>query len=85
MLHAANLPMSFWTYAVHAAVYLRNRSPTRALNNVTPYEAWRGEKPSLSHLRVFGCRAYMYLHKAAQQHQQARRSSYARHIRGLCN
>ena len=63
MLHAANLPSSFWTYAVHAAVYLRNRSPTRALNNVTPYEAWRGEKPSLSHLRVFGCRAFMYLHK----------------------
>ena len=63
MLHAANLPSSFWTYAVNAAVYLRNRSPTRALNNVTPYEAWRGEKPSLSHLRVFGCRAFMYLHK----------------------
>ena len=63
MLHAANLPSSFWTYAVNAAVYIRNRSPTRALNNVTPYEAWRGEKPSLSHLRVFGCRAYMYLHK----------------------
>ena len=64
MLHAAGLPMSFWTYAVRTAVYLRNRSPTRALNNITPYEAWRGEKPDLSHLRVFGCRAYVYLHKA---------------------
>ena len=63
MLHAADLPQSFWSYAVHAAVYLRNRSPTRALNNITPHEAWRGEKPDLSHLRVFGCRAFMYLHK----------------------
>ena len=64
MLHAANLQLpTFWQYAVHAAVYLRNRSPTRALDNVTPYEAWRGDKPDLSHLRVFGCRAYMYLHK----------------------
>jgi transposase InsO family protein len=63
MLHAAGLPMSFWSYAVRTAVYLRNRSPTRALNNITPHEAWRGEKPDLSHLRVFGCRAYVYLHK----------------------
>ena len=63
MLHAADLPLSFWIYAVQAAVYIRNRSPTRALNNITPYEAWRGEKPNLSHLRVFGCRAFMYLHK----------------------
>ena len=63
MLLAADLPMTFWTHAVKAAVYLRNRSPTRALNNVTPYEAWHGDKPNISHLRVFGCRAFMYLHR----------------------
>ncbi len=64
MLHASGLPHSqFWSYAVHAAVYLRNRSPTRALDNITPHEAWRGEKPTLSHLRVFGCKAYMHINK----------------------
>ena len=52
MLHAVSQPMKFWGAAVATAVYLRNRSPTRALNGVTPYEAWRGEKPDLSHLRV---------------------------------
>jgi hypothetical protein len=32
------------------AVYILNRSPTKALNGRTSYEAW-----SVSHLRVFGC------------------------------
>ena len=63
MLHAARLPLDYWVYAVQTAVYLRNRSASRSLNNLTPYEAWRGEKPDLSHLRVFGCRAYMWLDK----------------------
>ena len=29
----------------------------------TPYEAWAGKKPSLSHLRVFGCDAFMHVPK----------------------
>jgi hypothetical protein len=37
------------------AVYILNRSPTKALNGRTPYEAWHGRKPAVSHLRVFGC------------------------------
>jgi len=40
---------------VHTAVYLLNRSPTKALNAVTPYEAWYGEQPYVHHLRTFGC------------------------------
>jgi hypothetical protein len=36
------------------AVYILNRSPTKALNSRTPYEAWHGRKPAVSHLRVFG-------------------------------
>ena len=47
--------------ALNTAVYLRNRSPTSALRDITPYHAWRGDKPDLSHLRAFGCRAYMHL------------------------
>ena len=72
MLHAAGLPLSFWEYAVMTAVYLRNRSPTEALTNATPYKAWRGEKPDLSHLRVFGCRAYMHLDKTKRSKLEPR-------------
>jgi transposase InsO family protein len=45
----------FWGEAVVTAVYILNRSPTKALNDRMPYEAWHGRKPAVSHLRVFGC------------------------------
>ena len=63
MLYAANLDHSFWCEAVCTAVYLKNRSPTKALDNVTPYELWHGKKPSLDHLRTFGCKAYSHISK----------------------
>jgi hypothetical protein len=35
------------------------RSPTKALNETTPEQAWSGgDKVNLSHLRVFGSRAF---------------------------
>ena len=40
------------------AVYIRNRSPTRVLERIIPEEAWSGKKPSVAHIRVFGCLAY---------------------------
>ena len=40
------------------AAYILNRCPTKALQSITPYEAWHGKKPSIGHLRVFGCLAY---------------------------
>jgi hypothetical protein len=43
---------------VVTAVYILNRSPTKALNGRTLYEAWHGRKPAVSHLRVFGCLAF---------------------------
>jgi hypothetical protein len=49
------MPVVFWGEAVVTAVYILNRSPTRALNGRMPYEAWHGRKPADSHLRVFGC------------------------------
>jgi hypothetical protein len=40
-------------------VYLQNRLPTKSLTDRTPYEAWHGRKPSVNHLRVFGCREFV--------------------------
>ena len=36
---------------------------TSNLVNKNPYEAWAGKRPSLAHLRVFGCAASMHLPK----------------------
>ncbi|KAJ8633709.1 hypothetical protein MRB53_027045 [Persea americana] len=52
------LPDSFWSEAIATAVYVLNISPTRAVQDVTPFEAWRGKKPRVGHLWVFGCIAY---------------------------
>ena len=43
--------------------YLVNRSPSSALDDKTPHELWSGKKPSIQHLRVFGCDAYVHVLK----------------------
>ena len=54
MLIAKSLPPSLWAVAVTHATYVRNRSPTQALGNRTPYEAWHGSKPDVLHFQEFG-------------------------------
>ncbi|KAL0540755.1 hypothetical protein IC582_020769 [Cucumis melo] len=61
MLKYKKMPKEFWAQAVECAVYLSNRSPTRSLWNKTPQQAWAGRKPSIDHLRVFGCMAYAHI------------------------
>lgn len=55
MLIAKGLPLFLWDEGVSHATYIRNRSPTRALKGKTPFEAWTGKKPDVSHFREFGC------------------------------
>ena len=55
MLIEKNLPPFLWPEAVAHAAYIRNRSPTRALDGRTPHEAWTGQKPDVSHFCKFGC------------------------------
>ena len=63
MLADSELPKSFWAEALSTAVYLHNRSPTKAVEGKTPYEAIYAEKPKVGHLRVFGCAAYLHISK----------------------
>nr|AAL58228.1 putative gag-pol polyprotein [Oryza sativa Japonica Group]ABF96256.1 retrotransposon protein, putative, unclassified [Oryza sativa Japonica Group] len=58
MLQDKGMPKSFWAEAVNTAIYILNRSPTKAVPNRTPFEAWYGKKPVIGHMRVFGCICY---------------------------
>lgn len=58
MLKSKGLLDNFWAEGVATAVYLINLSPTKAVWNQTPYELWCSNKPSVSHLRVFGSVCY---------------------------
>jgi hypothetical protein len=59
MLKTMRVPPEFWGEVVYTAVYILNRSPTKSLNKKTPFEAWHGKKPRVSHLRTFGCVAHV--------------------------
>ena len=61
MLHFANQPTELWAEATNCAVYVLNRVVAKGLDGKTPYEIWKGRKPNLSHLRIFGCTAYAHI------------------------
>jgi hypothetical protein len=58
LLKQREMSAVFWGEAVVTTVYILNRSPTKALNGRTSYEAWHGRKPTITHLQVFGCLAF---------------------------
>ena len=58
MLQEKGMPKSFWAEAVNTAVYILKRSPTKAVPNRTPFEAWFGQKHVISHMKIFGCICY---------------------------
>ena len=56
-----NMLHFYWAEAVHTTVYIMNKTPTVAVHNVTPEEKYTGTKPDLSHMKVFGCIAYVHV------------------------
>ena len=58
LLIHSELPTSFWGYALETAIYVLNRVPTKSVPN-TPYELWTGKKPSVRHLKIWGCPAHV--------------------------
>ena len=67
VLADSKLPHRLWAEALSTALYLRNRSPTEALEGITPYETWSGTKPDVSSLRIFGCSAYAHVPKVERR------------------
>lgn len=63
MLCDSKLDQKFWAEATSTAVYLRNISYTSTLKHKTPFEALHGKKPSVKHLRTFGCIAFSHVPK----------------------
>jgi hypothetical protein len=62
-LSGVRLGKEFWPEAVGTARYLVNRSPSSVLDEKTPQEVCTSKKPSLTHLKVFGCNAYVHFPK----------------------
>ncbi|MCP4490581.1 MAG: DDE-type integrase/transposase/recombinase, partial [Gammaproteobacteria bacterium] len=63
MLGDSKMQKKFWAEALSTAVYLKNRSPSAAVDKKTPFEAYYGHKPGVKHLKAFGCAAYAHVPK----------------------
>lgn len=60
MLHQSGLPKFLWGEAVLHANWLKNRTSTRTLDHMTPYEALTGNKPNLSNLHEWGTKVWVH-------------------------
>ncbi|WZY72206.1 hypothetical protein YC2023_004446 [Brassica napus] len=59
MMFQSNVPKKFWSDVVATACYLINRTPTLILQGQSPFEVLNQYKPSLEHMKVFGCLCFV--------------------------
>uniref|UniRef100_A0AAV1TLF5 Integrase catalytic domain-containing protein n=1 Tax=Peronospora matthiolae TaxID=2874970 RepID=A0AAV1TLF5_9STRA len=59
MLHHAKLDKCFWAEAAMTAIYVKNRLPSPKVVKKTPFEIVYNLKPSVKHMRTFGCQTYI--------------------------
>ena len=63
MIHDHDIPMYLWEYATRRLVYVHNRISHSSPRNKNPEEMFTGEKPEVSHLKIFGCPIYIHISK----------------------
>lgn len=61
MLSTKKIPKTFWPEAINWTVHVLNRSPTLAVKDQTPKEAWSGTKPSVEYFCIFGCISHVHV------------------------
>jgi hypothetical protein len=62
ILNKHRTPRCFWVNAISTACYISNQIFMRSFLNLTPFELCFGYKPSVSHLRPFGCKCFVLKH-----------------------
>jgi hypothetical protein len=70
----ACLPQSWWEFALDHATHVYNRTPMRRLEWRTPTEWLNKEWPTVEHLRVFGCAAYVFIPAGVRENKLAPKS-----------
>ncbi|UYV73409.1 hypothetical protein LAZ67_10003086 [Cordylochernes scorpioides] len=63
LLIESQLPPKFWAEAMNTYSYIKNRTPHKRNDKTTPEELFTGKKPTIKHLKVFGCRAEYWIPK----------------------
>ena len=65
-MHAKKVPIELWGESIASATYVLNRASTTK-SNVTPFANWYGRKPDVTHLRAFGCQAFVHIPDAVRR------------------
>ena len=58
MIEDKDLSPNICVESINYVSYIYNRSLHKSVSGKTPYEAWFGHKPNISHFRIFGSRAW---------------------------
>ncbi|GJQ98377.1 retrovirus-related pol polyprotein from transposon TNT 1-94 [Tanacetum coccineum] len=59
MLNGQSIPQKFWCNVVDTSTYILNRILIRHFLRITPYELFKGKKPSLEYFKVFGSKCFI--------------------------
>ncbi|KAL5583887.1 hypothetical protein FOVSG1_015394 [Fusarium oxysporum f. sp. vasinfectum] len=67
----SGLALKWWPYFLKAVNRIRNLCPAASIST-TPYQAWYGDVPDLSHLRVLGSRGWALLPSSKRKKMQSK-------------
>lgn len=67
MLKNKDLSNTLWAEAVATTIYLLNLPPIKFFWKHTPFEAWNGFTPSVSHVKNFGSVCYVLVNLKVRQ------------------
>ncbi|KAM0789079.1 hypothetical protein ACM66B_003140 [Microbotryomycetes sp. NB124-2] len=71
MLIEAGLSPKWWAEAALTYAYIKNQSPHSAIGDAVPEHMYTGTPPDVSHLRVFGCAAWVTILRHARHKLEA--------------
>ncbi len=72
MLHAAALPKNLWGEALKHAIWLKNRTSSKAIGGRTPYEVFRSSKPDLRQIHEWGYKVWVHVEDGSKLEGRAR-------------
>ena len=66
MIHSKNIPLYLYEAVINFTIYTLNRTFHHD-TTVTSYEIWHAKKPDVSHLRIFGTKAFAHVPDAERR------------------
>ena len=72
-LSSAGMPASFWSLSLEYVMHIHNRSTSRSLEGISPFEKLTGKKPKRTNFRRFGCQAVVTLQQPQTKHTKSQK------------